>query len=126
MAFILFPVLDDWPASGYARRMVSRVPKLHSSYAVAFAVGCLGIAVFSGMDAVVKGLTLAIGTYNTMLWRSFAGVVVSGVPWLVQRPVRPSRAAFLLHIERGAISAVMAILVFLGVGAHPRSRRPLP
>jgi hypothetical protein len=26
------------------------------------------------MDAIMKGLVLAIGVYSTMLWRSFVGV----------------------------------------------------
>ena len=44
----------------------------------AFLVGTLGIATFSGMDAVMKGLVLALGTYATMVWRMLAGVVDGG------------------------------------------------
>jgi S-adenosylmethionine uptake transporter len=90
--------------------------------AIAFAVACLGIAVFSGMDAVVKGLALAIGTYNTLLWRSFVGIPLSGLPWLVRKPPRPSRAAMKLHIERGMISAVMAMLFFWGLARTPMAQ----
>lgn len=89
---------------------------------IAFAVACLGIAVFSAMDAVVKGLALAIGTYNALLWRSFAGVAISGLPWLARRPVRPSRAALKLHVERGAVSAVMAMLFFWGLARTPMAQ----
>lgn len=87
--------------------------------AVAFAVACLGIAAFSTMDAVVKGLVLAIGTYNTLLWRSFAGIVVSGGPWLARRSAWPSRPAMKLHIERGVVSAVMSMLFFWGLARTP-------
>lgn len=90
--------------------------------AIAFAVACLGIAVFSAMDAVVKALALAIGTYNTLLWRSFAGVVVSGLPWMLRRPPRPSRAAMKLHIERGIVSAGMAMLFFWGLARTPMAQ----
>lgn len=89
---------------------------------IAFAVACLGIAVFSTMDAVVKGLTIAIGIYNTLLWRSFAGVVLSGIPWLVRRPPIPSRKAMHIHIERGVISAVMAMLFFWGLARIPMAQ----
>lgn len=89
---------------------------------IAFAVACLGIAVFSTMDAVVKGLALVIGTYNTLLWRSFVGVAVSGVPWLVRKPPRPSRAAMKLHIERGVVSAAMAMLFFWGLARMPMAQ----
>lgn len=74
------------------------------------------------MDAVVKGLCLAIGTYNALLWRSFAGIGVSGVSWLWSRPVRPSRKAMRLHIERGIVSAVMALLFFWGLARTPMAQ----
>jgi S-adenosylmethionine uptake transporter len=93
-----------------------------ASKLIAFAVACVGIAVFSSMDAVVKGLALAIGTYNTLLWRSFAGVAVSGGPWLATRPMRPSNRAMRLHVERGVVSAVMAVLFFWGLARTPMAQ----
>ncbi|WP_156405448.1 DMT family transporter [Sphingomonas sp. Root710] len=93
-----------------------------SSLAAAFTVACLGIAVFASMDAVIKALSLAMGTYNTLLWRSIAGIVVSGAPWLWRRPARPSRAAMKLHLERGAVSAVMAMLFFWGLARTPMAQ----
>lgn len=90
--------------------------------ALAFAVACAGIAVFSTMDAVVKDLAIVIGTYNTLLWRSFVGVAVSGLPWLLRKPPRPSRAAMKLHVERGIVSAVMAMLFFWGLARTPMAQ----
>jgi S-adenosylmethionine uptake transporter len=92
------------------------------SPAIVFTVACLGIAVFSSMDAVVKGLSLAIGTYNALLWRSFAGVILSGLPWMLRNPSRPSRAAMRLHIERGVVSAFMAMLFFWGLVRTPMAQ----
>ena len=89
---------------------------------IAFAVACLGIAVFSSMDAVVKGLCLAIGTYNALLWRSFAGIGISAIPWIASRPARPSQAAMRLHVERGVVSAVMAVLFFWGLARTPMAQ----
>ena len=89
---------------------------------IAFAVACLGIAVFSSMDAVVKALCLAIGTYNTLLWRSFAGIGISAIPWIASRPARPSQAAMRLHVERGVVSAVMAMLFFWGLARTPMAQ----
>lgn len=96
--------------------------KPQSSIMVAFAVACLGIAFFSSMDAAVKYLSLAIGTYNTLLWRSFAGIGVSALPWLWSRPVRPSPVAMRLHVERGVVSAVMAMLFFWGLARTPMAQ----
>ena len=40
------------------------------THTAAFLVGMLGIALFSGMDAVMKGLVIAISTFATMFWRT--------------------------------------------------------
>lgn len=74
------------------------------------------------MDAVVKTLALAIGTYNTLLWRGVAGVPLMGLPWLLGRPSRPSRRALRLHVERGVITAVMASLFFWGLVRVPMAQ----
>ncbi len=90
---------------------------------VAFAVATAGIAVFSCMDAVMKGLSLAIGTYNALFWRSLVGVVLAGAVYLVRgRPVRPTRAALRLHMARGAVATVMAVLFFWGLARVPMAQ----
>ena len=43
----------------------------------AYAAAVLGIALFSIMDMVMKGLTLAIGTFPTLLWRSLIGILLA-------------------------------------------------
>jgi S-adenosylmethionine uptake transporter len=92
--------------------------KPHST-AVAFAVATAGIAFFSAMDAVMKDLALAIGAYNAMLWRVLAGAVIGGAAWLGLRSPRPSRAAMRVHLVRGMLSSVMAILFFWGLARVP-------
>ena len=85
----------------------------------AFLVGMLGIALFSGMDAVMKGLVLAIGTFATMFWRNLVGVVMSGALYLAQPSPWPSPPTMRLHIARGALSTVMGFLFFWGLGRVP-------
>jgi len=87
-----------------------------------FAVAVLGIAVFSCMDAVMKGLVLAIGAYTTMLWRSIAGVAVSGLLYAVKRPALPTRSVAGLHVLRGAVSAAMAVFFFWGLARVPMAQ----
>ena len=84
----------------------------------AFLVGTLGIATFSGMDAVMKGLVLALGTYATMVWRMLAGVAMAGALFAV-RPRWPSRSTMRLHLYRGALTTVMAVLFFWGLARVP-------
>jgi S-adenosylmethionine uptake transporter len=50
-----------------------------------FAVACLGIALFSLMDGYMKGLSIAIGAYNAMLWRLLIGTVLAAILFMVRR-----------------------------------------
>jgi S-adenosylmethionine uptake transporter len=84
----------------------------------AFLVGTLGIATFSGMDAVMKGLVIALGIYPTMLWRMLSGLAMSGALFAA-RPVWPSRSTMRLHLYRGALTFVMAMLFFWGLARVP-------
>ena len=90
-----------------------------SSIAIPFAVACLGIALFSVMDAVMKHLVLALGTYNALVWRTGSVAVMSGALFLALRAPWPGRAAMRIHLIRGLVGAVMAILFFWGLGRVP-------
>ncbi len=85
----------------------------------AFAVAVLGIAIFSAMDAVMKDLSIALGAYTALFWRSLAGVVLSGAVWLAKRPARPTRATLRIHAVRGTISTAMALCFFWGLARVP-------
>ena len=84
----------------------------------AFLVGMIGIATFSGMDAVMKGLVIALGIYPTMLWRMLSGVAMSAALFAV-RPNWPSRSTMRIHLYRGALTTVMALLFFWGIARVP-------
>ena len=84
----------------------------------AFLVGTLGIATFAGMDAVMKGLVIALGIYATMMWRMLAGVILAGALFAF-RPTWPTRAVMRLHLFRGALTTVMALLFFWGLARVP-------
>jgi len=90
-----------------------------ASLATAFAVATVGIAFFSGMDAVMKALTLNVGAFNAMFWRVAVGTLLGGAIWFALRSPRPSRAALRVHLIRGALSSVMAILFFWGLARVP-------
>lgn len=86
---------------------------------IAFAVAALGIALFSGMDALMKHLAIALGTYNALLWRTAAGAIVGGFFWFGAGNRWPARAAMRLHLTRGLLSAAMAVLFFWGLARVP-------
>jgi S-adenosylmethionine uptake transporter len=93
-----------------------------ASPSFAFAIGVLGIALFSSMDALMKLLVLAIGTYNSLFWRILATVVIAGIVYAFTRPKWPSRAVLRIHVIRGAVSAVMAFLFFWGLARVPMAQ----
>lgn len=83
------------------------------------AVAALAIALFVGMDASMKAVTLAIGVYNAMLWRALAGLAGSGAIWLAVRPPWPARDTMRIHLIRGAVTTVMALAWFWGIARLP-------
>jgi S-adenosylmethionine uptake transporter len=94
-------------------------PSSQHSIAIPFAVAAAGIALFSIMDAVMKHLALAIGAYNAIFWRNLAGAGFGGLAFLGSGGRWPSRAVMRIHLIRGGISSVMAILFFWGLARVP-------
>jgi S-adenosylmethionine uptake transporter len=85
----------------------------------AFAAACLGIALYSVMDAVMKGLVLAMGAYVALFWRLAAGVTIMTPLFVLSKPRMPARRILLVHFIRSAIIAVMAIAFFWGIARVP-------
>ena len=83
--------------------------------ALPFAVATLGIATFAAMDAVMKGLAIEMGTYNAMLWRTLAALLIATVLAIWSRARWPSSSVIRLHVWRGVITAMMAFLFFWGL-----------
>jgi S-adenosylmethionine uptake transporter len=92
-----------------------------TSTAVPFAVATLGIALFSGMDALMKVISLQIGTYNALLWRTMVSAILAGTLFLrCASRGRPGPLA--RHLTRGLISLPMALLFFWGLARVPMAQ----
>ena len=89
------------------------------STATAFGVASLGIAAFSAMDALMKGLSVEMGAYNALLWRTLAGAVIGGAMFFARRSPWPGPQAARIHVLRGVLSAAMAFLFFWGLARVP-------
>jgi S-adenosylmethionine uptake transporter len=92
-----------------------------SHHLLPFAAAGLGIGLFAGMDAAMKGLAVALGAYVAMLWRQALGTLLSSLVYLPSRSAWPSRAAMRFHLMRGGLSAVMAVTWFYGLARLPMS-----
>lgn len=86
---------------------------------VAFAVACLGLAIFSAMDAVMKQQSLLIGAYSAMVWRTVFGMGFSGATFFALRQRRPGREAMILHAKRGTAAGLSVVLFFWGLTHVP-------
>ena len=86
---------------------------------IPFLVACAGIATFSAMDVLMKGLSIGIGAYNAVLWRTAAGVLLSGALYAVARPRLPDRATMRIHAWRSIFVAGMAVTFFWALARLP-------
>lgn len=82
------------------------------AFAIPFAVCCLGVALFSIMDAVMKGLSLSIGLYNALFWRAVTGTLLGAVLMRATRRGWPAPPVMRIHLLRGVVVALMAALFF--------------
>jgi S-adenosylmethionine uptake transporter len=71
------------------------------------------------MDAVMKHLVIAIGIFAVSVWRSLSNLIIAGTLYLPHRLPWPSRALLRIHIYRGIVVTVMALLFFWGIGRVP-------
>ncbi len=84
-----------------------------------FAVTLMGVALFSLMDALMKGASLAVGAYSALLLRCAIGTALIGPVWLATRKGWPGREAMRLYLTRGVVGAAMAFTFFWGIARIP-------
>ena len=85
----------------------------------AFAVTLVAVGALSIMDAVMKGLVIAIGIVAVSLWRAAANFLMSAALYLPRRREWPSPSTLRIHAIRGVVVTVMAGLFFWGIGRVP-------
>jgi S-adenosylmethionine uptake transporter len=91
----------------------------HSLHTLAFSAAVIAIATFAGMDVLMKGLSLELGAFNAMFWRSMPSACFSGILFFWSRSRWPTREIIQLHIWRGFIISVFAFLFFWGLKYLP-------
>src|SRR3546814_6177879 len=96
----LFRSLSPWPTARGRIFSISFSPKGRRkgtappmrpdspSPVLPFLIACAGIATYSAMDVLMKGLSIDIGAYNAVLWRTGAGTLLSGLLYFASRPNR--------------------------------------
>lgn len=78
-----------------------------------------GLASYSGMDAVMKALVIALGTFDAVFWRMLIGAGVAATLFVALRYRWPARSVLRIHLIRGVVTAAMAFAFFWGLGRVP-------
>lgn len=86
---------------------------------IPFLIACAGIATFSAMDVLMKGLSIELGAYNAVLWRTGAGTILSGAIYFASRPAMPDRATLRIHAVRSLFVSGMAVSFFWALARLP-------
>lgn len=87
--------------------------------ALPFLVTLGAVALYSLMDALMKGSSLAIGAYSALFWRSLAAVVAVVPLWWWSGGRWPGASTVRLHLLRGLVAAAMALTFFYGLTLLP-------
>ena len=82
----------------------------------------LAIAVYCGMDTLMKALSITSGAYSAVLWRSLAGVAMTGAIFVARRRPWPARRAARLHLARGLAAGLSVLLFFWGMARVPMAQ----
>ncbi len=67
----------------------------------------------------MKRLSIGVGAYNAMLWRTMVGAAIGGLIFAIRRERLPAKSTMRLHLKRGTIAAFMATTFFYGIARVP-------
>lgn len=95
---------------------MNRVPQIPVP---AFLVALAAVGILSIMDAVMKALVIALGIFAVSVWRSVVNLVIASALYLPRRLPWPTRETLKIHVSRGALMTVMALLFFWGIARVP-------
>ncbi|WP_340587389.1 DMT family transporter [Erythrobacter alti] len=84
-----------------------------------FLAAIAGVAFLSLMDAFMKQAALASGVYTASLLRSLIAAALVAPFWLASGFVWPRWQVMKLHLERGIVSAMMALSFFFALTKLP-------
>ena len=98
---------------------MDRAMSLRGHPLLPFAAALAGVGFLSLMDAFMKDAALLIGAYSATVLRAAIGAAISAPLWLSRGPAMPTRSVLKLHLERGVVSAFMALTFFYSLTKLP-------
>lgn len=67
----------------------------------------------------MKGLSISVGAYNAVIWRTAAATMLTGLAYGAMRPSWPEKSVLQLHFARAAVVAAMSLFFFWGLARLP-------
>lgn len=101
-----------------AAAMSHAAPQPHHAL-LPFAVALAGVGFLSLMDAFMKEAALLIGAYTATTLRAVIGTALVAPLWWLRGGRMPAQAVLRLHLERGVVSAFMALTFFHAITLLP-------
>lgn len=95
------------------------IPSDAASPMIPVLVCAFAIFLLSAMDAAMKSLVIAIGVYNTVLWRSLLASFVAGGIWSAGERSRPAPRVLRLHGLRAIVVGIVLTSFFWGLARLP-------
>ncbi|MGB3795079.1 MAG: DMT family transporter [Alteraurantiacibacter sp.] len=84
-----------------------------------FLAAFAGVGFLALMDAQMKSASLATGVYTASLLRSLLAAAIIAPVWMVRKKGWPQGKVMRLHVERGVVSAFMALAFFFALTKLP-------
>lgn len=84
-----------------------------------FVMAAAGVGFLSMMDAFMKEAATSTGAYTATVLRALIGAALIAPIWLWRREGWPTKATMKLHLERGIVSAFMALSWFYALTKLP-------
>ncbi|MBO9518361.1 MAG: DMT family transporter [Porphyrobacter sp.] len=91
----------------------------HERPLLPFAVTLVAVALYSLMDALMKGASIAVGAYSALLLRCALGTLLIGPVWLTTRTSWPAKEVMRLYVLRAVVGSAMAFTFFWGLERIP-------
>lgn len=74
---------------------------------------------FSIMDVLMKAISIGIGTYNALIWRTMIAVAMALILYAFKPFKWPGKTVLRVHIIRGSVTSIMAFAFFWGLVRTP-------
>jgi S-adenosylmethionine uptake transporter len=79
----------------------------------------IGIGLFSGMDAVMKSASLAVGAFSAYFLRCVIGFAIIAPVWKLAGGTWPAKDVMRIHLIRGVVTAFMGWSFFFSLTSLP-------